>query len=142
MVEKKAGPQKFRGKKNWKMADFSRSAGMWVQYLGTHSWVLGGGSVSILHDLSFKCVLCVSKVPFHYFENARYMVNESINIILEGSSLKHIHIKLSTYLKFPISWGFFQSGLENYLDWSLPFTTNLKTAITGHKWSWSFSSFV
>ena len=30
-----------------------------------------GDIISILHDLSFKCVLCASKVLFHYFDRAR-----------------------------------------------------------------------
>ena len=75
---KKISPKKrlycrnFEKKKNWKIADFRRSAGIWIQYLGVHLWVLGGASVKKLNDLSFKCVLCASKVRFHYFETARY----------------------------------------------------------------------
>ena len=59
--------KKNKNKKNEKWPIFADRPEYGSNISGVHLWVLGGASVSILHDLSFKCVLCTSKVRFHYF---------------------------------------------------------------------------
>ena len=69
---KKAGLPKFRGeKKSGKWPIFADRPEHGSNIWGVHLWVLGRVSQKKLHDLSFKCVLCASKVPFDYFDIAR-----------------------------------------------------------------------
>ena len=64
-------PKKIKNKKIEKWPIFSVRPEYGFNIREVNFYVLGGGSVSILHDLSFKCVLCASKVPFDYFDTAR-----------------------------------------------------------------------
>ena len=58
-------------KKNEKWPIFANRPEYGFNIWGVHFWVLEGTSVKKLHDLSFKCVLCASKVRFDYFDIAR-----------------------------------------------------------------------